>query len=84
MNILIAEDEKDIRNLIKLNLEQEGYTVFASNDGLKALEIIRSQDIHLGIFDVMMPQLDGLICCARYVKRVLYTYLKVISIFDQA
>ena len=35
MNILIAEDEKDIRNLLKLQLEQEGYFVLAAKDGLE-------------------------------------------------
>lgn len=59
MNILIAEDELDIRNLLKLQLEQEGYCVFAVNDGLEALNIIKNEKINLAILDVMMPRLDG-------------------------
>jgi DNA-binding response OmpR family regulator len=59
MNILIAEDEKDIRNLLKLQLEQEGYSVFAARDGIEALEITQGKTIDLAIFDVMMPRLDG-------------------------
>ncbi len=59
MNILIAEDEKDIRNLIKLNLEQEGYTVFAVKDGVEALEVVQNESVDLAVFDVMMPRLDG-------------------------
>jgi len=59
MNVLIAEDEKDIRNLIKIHLEENGYTVFTAADGLEALEIFRNNSINLGIFDVMMPRLDG-------------------------
>lgn len=59
MNILIAEDEKDIRSLLKLQLEQEGYAVFAAKDGVEALEIIGNLSIHLAILDVMMPRLDG-------------------------
>lgn len=59
MNILIAEDEKDIRNLLKLQLEQEGYSVFAAKDGIEALEVIQNQAIDLAILDVMMPRLDG-------------------------
>lgn len=59
MNILVAEDERDIRNLLKLNLEQEGYFVFAVEDGLKALEVIQKQTIDLAVLDVMMPQMDG-------------------------
>ena len=59
MNVLIAEDEKDIRNLLKLQLEQEGYSVFAAKDGLEALEIIQNKTIDLAVLDVMMPRLDG-------------------------
>lgn len=59
MNVLIAEDEKDIRNLLKLNLEKEGYTVFAATDGVEALEIMQNEAINLAVFDVMMPRLDG-------------------------
>ena len=59
MNILIAEDEIDIQNLIKLTLEEAGYTVFAANDGLEALTIFSKQPITLAILDVMMPKLDG-------------------------
>ena len=57
--ILIAEDEESIGNLLKLNLEQEGYKVFLSKDGIEAFEIFGRQDIALGIFDVMTPRLDG-------------------------
>ena len=59
MNVLIAEDEKDIRNLLKLNLEQEGYSVFAAKDGIEALEVMQNNIIELAILDVMMPRLDG-------------------------
>lgn len=59
MNILVAEDEKDIRNLLKLQLEQEGYSVFDAKDGIEALEIMQKNVIDLAIFDVMMPRLDG-------------------------
>jgi len=59
MNVLVAEDEKDIRNLIKLHLEENGYTVFTAADGLEALAILKNNLINLGIFDVMMPRLDG-------------------------
>ena len=59
MNILVAEDEKDIRNLLKLELEQAGYCVFASKDGIEALEVLQNNEIDLAILDVMMPRLDG-------------------------
>lgn len=59
MNILVAEDEKDIRNLLKLNLEQQGYRVHAAKDGMEALDILQKEKIHLAVLDVMMPRLDG-------------------------
>ncbi|MDF2615028.1 MAG: DNA-binding response regulator [Clostridia bacterium] len=59
MNILVAEDEKDIRNLLKLNLQEEGYCVFAVKDGIEALKVIQNESIDLAILDVMMPYLDG-------------------------
>ena len=59
MNILIAEDEKDIRNLLQLQLEQEGYLIYAAKDGMEALEILQNTAIDLAVLDVMMPRLDG-------------------------
>lgn len=59
MNVLVAEDEKDIRNLLKIQLEENGYTVFTAADGLEALDIFKNNPLNLGIFDVMMPRLDG-------------------------
>lgn len=59
MTILVAEDERDIRNLLKINLEESGYTVITANDGKKAWDIIQTQTVHLAVLDVMMPVLDG-------------------------
>ncbi len=59
MNILVAEDETDIRNLLKLNLEQEGYHVYPAADGLEALDMAENNRLDLAILDVMMPKLDG-------------------------
>lgn len=59
MNVLVAEDEKDLRNLLKLHLEESGYQVFLAKDGVDALAVLKANPIDLGIFDVMMPRLDG-------------------------
>ncbi len=59
MKILIAEDEQDMRNLLQLHLEQEGYSVLAARDGLHALDILQTQAVDLAVLDVMMPRLDG-------------------------
>ena len=62
MRILIADDEVDIRNLIKTSLEESGYTVFAAQNGREAWEIISKQQVDLAILDVMMPVMDGFLC----------------------
>lgn len=59
MTVLIAEDDRDIRNLLKINLEENGYTVITANDGKETWNIIQTQNVHLAILDVMMPILDG-------------------------
>lgn len=59
INILIAEDDEDINNLLSLHLSKEGYEVFQGFDGLKALEIFKKEPIDLMILDVMMPKMDG-------------------------
>ncbi len=59
VTILIAEDEKDLRELLKLNLEEEGYHVICAGNGREALQLFASHNISLGIFDIMMPVLDG-------------------------
>lgn len=59
MKILVVEDEADIRNLIKIDLENEGYSVFTACDGIEALKILKEVHVDLAILDVMMPRLDG-------------------------
>ncbi|PKM66367.1 MAG: DNA-binding response regulator [Firmicutes bacterium HGW-Firmicutes-2] len=59
MNILVAEDEKDLRELLKLNLENEGHHVRVAKNGKEALDIFEHHSIDIGLFDVMMPVLDG-------------------------
>ncbi len=59
INILVAEDKNDIKNLIVKYLEKDGYTVYASSDGESALDIWCEESIDLVILDVMMPKIDG-------------------------
>lgn len=60
MNILIAEDESDIRNLISLHMKKEQYNVFEASDGEKALKIFKEEKIDLVLLDIMMPNIDGI------------------------
>lgn len=59
-NILVVDDDREIVRAIALNLEGEGYTVFKAYDGMEALDLAMTKDIHLIIIDVMMPKMDGL------------------------
>ncbi|WP_051932729.1 response regulator transcription factor [Carnobacterium inhibens] len=62
IKLLIVDDEKDIRNLIKLYLSNENYEFVEAENGLDALSLI-SSDIDLVLLDVMMPKMDGIQTC---------------------
>ena len=59
-NILICDDEKDIVNALKIYLTDENYHTFTAYNGLQALEVIKNNEIHLILMDIMMPQMDGI------------------------
>lgn len=59
MNVLIAEDEQDIRELLGLYLTKEDYNVCEACNGIEALDIFNKNDIDLAILDIMMPGVDG-------------------------
>lgn len=59
MTVLIADDEQDICNLIKISLEENGYSVLAAKNGKEAYDVFLSQQVDLAILDVMMPIMDG-------------------------
>ena len=61
--ILIAEDDKGVRDAIRRALEQEGYEVTVAEDGSRALEISQHMAPDLYLLDVMMPNIDGLSVC---------------------
>ena len=58
--ILIAEDDADIRSLLRLYLEGEGFEVLEAEDGERALELARAHAPDMAILDVMMPKMNGL------------------------
>ncbi len=59
INILIAEDDKDIVELLSLYLENEGYKIYTARNGEEAYEKFIVEDINVCIFDIMMPKLNG-------------------------
>jgi DNA-binding response OmpR family regulator len=58
--ILIADDEPNIRQLVAFTLRRRGYTVIEAEDGVVALDLIRSELPDLAVLDVMMPGLTGI------------------------
>ncbi len=57
--ILIVDDEKEIRELLRLYIEKDGYSVRQAGNGVEALEQFNSASIDLAVIDIMMPELDG-------------------------
>ena len=61
--VLVVDDEQNIIEIVKFNLEREGYTVITATDGITALQLARSEDLDLIILDIMLPEQDGLTVC---------------------
>lgn len=66
MKVLLLEDEKSIRDFVRINLRRENYDVVEAATGEEALELADSQpDIEMAILDVMLPGIDGFEVCGR-------------------
>lgn len=65
MRILLVEDEENIRDVVKLNLELENYEVVSTGNGKDALKMINEQHFDLLILDVMLPDVDGFQICEQ-------------------
>lgn len=63
--ILVVDDEKEIRNLIGIYLQNEGFDVIKASNGIEALNILKDNDICLVILDIMMPEMDGIETCIK-------------------
>ena len=64
-NVLICDDQPDIVNALKIYLTPEGYHLFEAYTGQEALDVVRKNDIHLILLDVMMPVMDGITATAK-------------------
>ncbi|PRS36082.1 DNA-binding response regulator [Bacillus sp. RJGP41] len=63
IHILIADDDRHIRELLKFHLEKEGYMVSEVKDGNEASLLLEKERIHLAVVDIMMPYKNGLDLC---------------------
>ena len=59
-NILLVEDEENLHETLKLNLEMEGYSVTSAYDGSEAMKMVEEEYFDLIIMDVMLPEMDGI------------------------
>lgn len=64
-NLLICDDDRDIRNALKIYLSGEGYHIFEAENGKEALDIMAENKIHLVLMDIMMPKMDGVSATAK-------------------
>ena len=63
--ILIVEDEYDISEILRYNVERQGYEAEVANDGEKGLALALSGTFDLILLDVMLPKVDGFEICRR-------------------
>ena len=64
-NILVVEDDREIRDGIEIFLKSQGYRVYKAEDGIRGLELMEENEIHLAIVDIMMPRMDGITMTMR-------------------
>ena len=80
--ILIAEDDGDIVELLRLYLENSGYRVISADNGEKALELMKREHVDLALLDVMMPQMDGYEL-TRQIRKISNIPILILSARDQ-
>ena len=68
-NVLVCDDEKDIVNALEIYLSSEDIRVFKAYNGKEALDIIRKNEIHLVLLDIMLPIMDG-ICALNEIRKI--------------
>ena len=64
-NILICDDEADIRSALRIYLANEDYNILEAENGEQAIEMVENENIHLLLMDIMMPVLDGIRALTR-------------------
>ncbi|MFP3975157.1 MAG: response regulator [Chloroflexota bacterium] len=80
--LLIVEDEGALREVLRYNLEGEGYAVVTAGDGAQALHIARTESPDLIILDVMLPQLDGFEVC-RILRKDMSVPILMLTVKDE-
>ncbi|MFH1198831.1 MAG: response regulator [Candidatus Omnitrophota bacterium] len=81
--ILVADDDPDIRDVLKLTLGEENYEILEACDGEEALKIIATKPLDLVLLDYKMPKIDGRQVCIRVKKDLLLRHLPIIMLTGQ-
>ncbi len=63
--ILVVDDEPDILEFIRYNLQKEGFEIYEASNGSKAISLAEKIKPHLILLDVMMPEMDGIETCEK-------------------
>lgn len=80
--ILVVDDEKPISDIVKFNLEKEGFEVITAYDGEEAIEQVEAENPDLIVLDLMLPKMDGLEVC-REVRKTRDTPIIMVTAKDQ-
>ena len=78
-NVLIVEDDKEIREGVQIYLQSQGYKVFQAADGIEGLEVLEKEEIHLAIIDIMMPRMDGIRMTMKLRREIRFSCNHVVS-----
>ncbi|OGC49555.1 DNA-binding response regulator, partial [candidate division WWE3 bacterium RIFCSPHIGHO2_12_FULL_38_15] len=79
MKILVVEDEHKIAGAIKRGLEQEGYTVQISYDGVEGFDLASTEEYSVIILDLMLPNIDGLTICKNLRNEKIHTPILMLT-----
>ncbi|MBU3091950.1 response regulator transcription factor [Clostridium sp. CM028] len=82
--ILVVDDEEHIQELIKFNLEKNGYKVMCANNGIDAIKLAKEQLPQLMLLDLMLPGMDGLDVCKEIRKDSSMSNMSIIMITAKA
>ncbi|MEF3308646.1 response regulator transcription factor [Paenibacillus sp. GYB004] len=63
--VLVTDDDPEIRDVIRIYLQNEGYRIYEAKDGLEAIDIVSRESVDLIVLDVMMPRMDGIKACLK-------------------
>jgi CheY-like chemotaxis protein len=81
--VVVVDDNADVRELIVLILESEGFKTLQASNGLEALTILDSQQCDLVLLDVMMPEMSGIEVVKRIRKDLMHRKLPILMITAQ-